>query len=78
MQKFLIGSVALSGLLAGGAMAAEKIVVVTSFPEDMTSVIEKAFEGAHLAGLEPDGVALDFGGDGDFLGDLKRCFEKLV
>ena len=47
MQKFLIGSVALSGLLAGGAMAAEKIVVVTSFPEDMTSVIEKAFEGAH-------------------------------
>ena len=38
MQKFLIGSVALSGLLAGGAMAAEKIVVVTSFPEDMTSV----------------------------------------
>lgn len=47
MKKLLIGSVALSGLLAGGAMAAEKIVVITSFPEDMTAVIEKAFETAH-------------------------------
>ena len=47
MKKLLIGSVAASGLMAGGAWAAEKIVVVTSFPEEMTAVIEKAFEGAH-------------------------------
>jgi len=47
MKKLLISSVAASGLMAGGAWAAEKIVIVTSFPEEMTAVIEKAFEGAH-------------------------------
>lgn len=47
MKKLLISSVALTGLLASGAMAAEKVVIVTSFPEDMTSVIEKGFETAH-------------------------------
>lgn len=47
MKKLLIGSVAATGLMAGGALAAEKVVVVTSFPEEMTSVIEKAFEAAH-------------------------------
>lgn len=47
MKKLLISSAAASGLMAGGAWAAEKIVVVTSFPEEMTAVIEKAFEGAH-------------------------------
>ena len=47
MRKLLISSAAASGLMAGGAWAAEKIVVVTSFPEEMTAVIEKAFEGAH-------------------------------
>lgn len=47
MKKLLFSSVAASGLMAGGAWAAEKIVVVTSFPEEMTAVIEKAFEGAH-------------------------------
>ncbi|AUH35404.1 extracellular solute-binding protein [Paracoccus tegillarcae] len=47
MKKLLISSVAMSGLMASGALAAEKVVVVTSFPEEMTSVIETAFEGAH-------------------------------
>lgn len=47
MKKLLFSSVAASGLMAGGAWASEKIVVVTSFPEEMTAVIEKAFEGAH-------------------------------
>ena len=43
MKKLLTGSVAALGLMASGALAAEKVVVVTSFPEEMTSVIEKAF-----------------------------------
>lgn len=47
MKKLLIGTVAMTGLMAGGALAADKVVVVTSFPEDMTAVIEKAFETAH-------------------------------
>lgn len=47
MKKLLIATVALSGLLAGNAWAAEKVSVITSFPEDMTSVIESAFEAAN-------------------------------
>ncbi|OJY32807.1 MAG: ABC transporter substrate-binding protein [Rhodobacterales bacterium 65-51] len=49
MGKALRGSVAVAALtcLASTAYAADKVVIVTSFPEDMTSVIEKAFEAAH-------------------------------
>ncbi len=47
MKKLLCGSAATLALMTGGALAAEKVTVVTSFPDDMTSVIEKAFEAAH-------------------------------
>ncbi len=47
MKKLLCGSAATLALTTGVALAAEKVVVVTSFPDDMTSVIEKAFEAAH-------------------------------
>lgn len=47
MMKFFAGSVGALALMVGAAQAAEKITVVTSFPDDMTSVIEKAFEAAH-------------------------------
>ncbi|MDB6180871.1 ABC transporter substrate-binding protein [Paracoccus fistulariae] len=47
MKKLLCSSVATLGLMTGGALAAEKVTVVTSFPDDMTTVIEKAFEAAN-------------------------------
>lgn len=47
MKRILAGGVAAYALLVGAAMAADPVVVVTSFPEDMTAVIEKAFEAAH-------------------------------
>ncbi len=47
MKKLLCGSAAVLALMTGTALAAEKVTVVTSFPDDMTSVIEKAFEAAH-------------------------------
>lgn len=49
MRKILKGTVAATVLAATStaAWAEGPIVVVTSFPEDMTSVIEAAFEAAH-------------------------------
>lgn len=47
MKKLLCGSVATLALMTAAGHAAEKVTVVTSFPDDMTSVIEKAFEAAH-------------------------------
>ena len=47
MKTFLRGSVAATVLLASSAFAAEPVVIVTSFPDTMTTVIEKAFEEAH-------------------------------
>lgn len=47
MKRLLCGSAATLALMAGMAQAAEKVTVITSFPDDMTSVIEKAFEAAH-------------------------------
>lgn len=47
MKKLLCGSVATLALMTAAAQAAEKVTVVTSFPDDMTAVIEKAFETAH-------------------------------
>lgn len=47
MKKLLTSSTAVLALMIGTAQAAEKVTVVTSFPDDMTSVIEKAFEAAH-------------------------------
>lgn len=47
MKKTLAGGVAAYALMVSAALAADPVVVVTSFPEDMTSVIEKAFEAAH-------------------------------
>ena len=47
MKTILRGAVAVSALMATPLLAAETVVVVTSFPEDMTTVIENAFEAAH-------------------------------
>jgi phosphoglycerate transport regulatory protein PgtC len=47
MKTFFCGSVAATVLLASSAFAADPVVIVTSFPDTMTTVIEKAFEEAH-------------------------------
>lgn len=47
MKKLLCSSAAALALMTSGAMAVEKVTVVTSYPDDMTTVIEKAFEAAN-------------------------------
>lgn len=47
MTRILTSSAGVLALMIGAAHAAEKVTVVTSFPDDMTSVIERAFEAAH-------------------------------
>lgn len=46
MKNHLLASAALAAL-GSAAWAQETVLVVTSFPEDMTAVIEAAFEAAH-------------------------------
>ena len=47
MKHTIYASIATLALTASGAMADDKITVITSFPDSMTGPIEAAFETAH-------------------------------
>lgn len=47
LKTSLCGSIALVAISASAVFAADKVTVITSFPESMTGPIEKAFEAAN-------------------------------
>ena len=47
MKKLVLAALATAFLYGGVANAAEKLVIVTSFPKDLTSVFKAAFEAKH-------------------------------